>query len=61
MKEFPLWSVVGTIAGVLLGFAAAFGGLGAFLLVLVLGAAGLLVGRLVDTGGIDLSRLTARR
>ncbi|MBB2913864.1 putative membrane protein [Streptosporangium becharense] len=61
MRDFPLWSVVGTVAGLLLGFAGAFGGFVAFLLVLVLGALGLLVGRIVDTGGIDLSRLTARR
>ncbi|MEU8036109.1 hypothetical protein [Streptosporangium sp. NPDC049046] len=61
MSSFPVWSVVGMIVGVLLGFAAAFGGLGAFLLVLVLGAVGLLIGRFVETGEVDLSRLAARR
>ncbi|MEU8382300.1 hypothetical protein [Streptosporangium sp. NPDC048865] len=61
MSNFPVWSVVGTIVGVLLGFAAAFGGLGAFLLVLVLGAVGFLIGRFAETGEVDLSRLSARR
>ncbi|MDP9865514.1 MULTISPECIES: hypothetical protein [Streptosporangium] len=61
MNRFPMWSMVGMLVGVALGFAAAFGGLGAFLLVLVLGAVGLLVGRIVDSGEIDLSRLGMRR
>ncbi|WP_433244027.1 hypothetical protein ACQPYK_40935 [Streptosporangium sp. CA-135522] len=61
MNQFPVWSVVGVIVGVALGFAAAFGGLGAFLLVLVLGAVGFLIGRIVETGEIDLSRLGVRR
>ncbi|MEV7012736.1 hypothetical protein [Streptosporangium sp. NPDC051022] len=61
MNQFPVWSVVGLIFGLALGFAAAFGGLGAFLLVLVLGAAGLLIGRIVEGGEIDLSRLSTRR
>lgn len=39
--------------GLALGFAAAFGGFGAFAIVLVFAAAGLLVGRWLD-GGIDL-------
>ena len=61
MKSYPVWSVVGMFVGILLGFAAAFGGLGAFLLVLVLGAVGLLIGRIVESGEIDLSRLGVRR
>ncbi len=61
MNQFPIWSVVGLLVGVALGFAGAFGGLGAFLLVLVLGAVGLLIGRIVESGEIDFSRLAARR
>ncbi|MFC5138994.1 DUF2273 domain-containing protein [Actinomycetospora rhizophila] len=49
-------TVLGLAAGVALGFAGAFGGLGAFLLVLVLGAVGLLVGRWAD-GRLDLTEL----
>ncbi|GAA3005331.1 MULTISPECIES: hypothetical protein [Streptosporangium] len=61
MNGFPIWSVLGTVAGILLGFAGAFGGLSAFLLVLVLGAIGFMIGRLAESGQIDLSRLAARR
>lgn len=49
----------GLLAGLLLGFAAAFGGLGAFLVVLVLGTLGLLVGRVLD-GRLDLNALFGR-
>ncbi|MGH3949477.1 MAG: hypothetical protein ACRDSE_10165 [Pseudonocardiaceae bacterium] len=48
---------LGLLAGLALGFAAAFGGFGAFLLVLVLGVIGLLVGRWTE-GKLDLSQLT---
>ncbi|WP_055598662.1 hypothetical protein [Streptomyces aureus] len=41
-------SVVGLAAGMALGFAAYFGGFWAFLLVLVLGAVGLVAGLLMD-------------
>ncbi|MFD8529902.1 hypothetical protein ACFV0L_21050 [Streptosporangium canum] len=61
MNQFPVWSVAGMFVGIVLGFAAAFGGLGAFLLVLVLGAVGLLIGRIVESGEINLSRLGVRR
>ncbi|RBQ14260.1 hypothetical protein DP939_41315 [Spongiactinospora rosea] len=61
METFPLWPMIGLIVGLALGFAGAFGGLGAFLLVLVLGAVGLLVGHLLEGGQVDLSRLAARR
>ncbi|WP_370964624.1 hypothetical protein [Amycolatopsis sp. cg9] len=50
---------LGLLAGLALGFAAAFGGLGAFLVVLVLGALGLLAGRVLD-GKLDLSQLSGR-
>jgi hypothetical protein len=53
-------TVIGLAFGVALGFAAAFGGFVAFLIVLVLGAAGWAVGRWID-GQLDLSVLTARR
>jgi nitrate/nitrite transporter NarK len=49
----------GLLAGLILGFAGAFGGLGAFLIVLVLGAIGLLVGRALD-GQLDLNALFGR-
>ncbi|MGW4422095.1 hypothetical protein [Streptosporangium sp. NPDC004631] len=61
MNQLPIWTVIGLFVGIALGFAGAFGGLGAFLLVLVLGAIGLLVGHVVEGGEIDLSRLAARR
>ncbi|GII92650.1 hypothetical protein [Sinosporangium siamense] len=61
MNPFPIWSIVGLAAGIALGLAGAFGGLGAFLLVLVLGAIGFLVGRIAETGGVDLSGLSPRR
>jgi nitrate/nitrite transporter NarK len=50
---------LGLLTGLVLGIAAAFGGFGAFLVVLVLGALGLLVGRVLD-GKLDLSQLTGR-
>jgi nitrate/nitrite transporter NarK len=52
-------SVLGLVVGLVLGVTGAFGGFGAFLIVLVLGAVGLLVGRLLD-GELDLERLTGR-
>ncbi|MEU0535771.1 hypothetical protein [Amycolatopsis tolypomycina] len=50
---------LGLLTGLALGLAAAFGGVGAFLVVLVLGALGLLAGRVLD-GKLDLSQLTGR-
>jgi hypothetical protein len=52
-------TVVGLAFGTALGFAAAFGGVVALLIVLVLGAAGWAVGRWAD-GKLDLPGLTAR-
>ncbi|TQM37548.1 hypothetical protein [Pseudonocardia cypriaca] len=49
----------GLLAGLALGIAGAFGGLGAFLIVLVLGAIGLLVGRALD-GQLDINALLGR-
>lgn len=41
-------SIIGLIFGAALGFAGAFGGFTAFIIVLVVGAAGFLVGLLID-------------
>lgn len=49
-------TVVGLFVGLASGFAGAFGGFTAFVIVLVLGAAGLAVGRWLD-GRLDLSAL----
>lgn len=49
-------TVIGLFVGLALGFAGAFGGFGAFLIVLVLGAVGLGVGRWLG-GQPDLSAL----
>lgn len=48
-------TLLGTIAGIGLGFAAAFGGLVAFVVVLIFGVLGFAVGRYLD-GRLDLSR-----
>jgi hypothetical protein len=45
MGEGALWPAIGLAFGTALGFAGAFGGFGAFLLVLVLGLVGFLAGR----------------
>ncbi|MFG6202674.1 hypothetical protein [Nonomuraea sp. JJY05] len=50
---------IGMAVGMVLGLVGAFGGLVVF--VLVLGAVGLLVGRLAETGVLNLSRLPERR
>ena len=47
-------TVLGLLVGLVLGVSAAFGGFAAFLIVLVLGAIGLLVGRFLD-GQLDAS------
>ena len=52
--ERPTATVIGLITGLALGFAGAFGGWSAFVIVLVLAAAGLLVGRVID-GELDLT------
>lgn len=53
MDEARLWPVVGLVFGTALGFAGAFGGWGAFVLVFVLGLVGYLAGRAV-IGELDL-------
>ena len=54
---FTTNTVLGLAIGIALGFAGAFGGFGAFLLVLVLGAVGLAVGRWLD-GHLDLAEIS---
>jgi uncharacterized membrane protein YeaQ/YmgE (transglycosylase-associated protein family) len=53
-------TTVGLLAGLLLGVAAAAGGFWGFLITLVLGAVGLLVGRQLD-GELDLGQLLGPR
>lgn len=48
-------TALGLLYGLALGLAAALGGVEAFLLVLVFGAVGLFVGRVLD-GAVDLTR-----
>ncbi|GAA2557492.1 DUF2273 domain-containing protein [Pseudonocardia hydrocarbonoxydans] len=50
---------LGLIVGLVLGVAGAFGGFSAFVVVLLLGAIGLLVGRYLD-GQLDLSEFSER-
>lgn len=53
-------SVLGLLVGIALGFAAAFGGFGAFLAVAILAAIGFVVGKVVE-GDIDVSQYLAGR
>jgi nitrate/nitrite transporter NarK len=49
-------TVIGLLTGLILGLAGAIGGFSGFLLALVLGAVGLLVGRVLD-GELDLGQI----
>lgn len=49
----------GLLAGLILGTAAALGGVGAFFLALVLGAIGFVVGRVLD-GDLDINAVLGR-
>ena len=49
-------TVVGLLTGLILGLAAVIGGFNGFLLALVLGVVGLLVGRVLD-GELDLGQI----
>ncbi len=60
MDETRLWPVIGLAFGTAVGFAGAFGGFSAFLIVAVLGLVGLLVGRAM-TGDLDVSALLGGR
>jgi hypothetical protein len=60
MDETRVWPMIGLAFGTALGFAGAFGGAGALLLVLILGLVGFLAGRAV-TGELDLGQLVGAR
>jgi uncharacterized membrane protein YjjP (DUF1212 family) len=60
MNDMRWWPVVGLAFGTALGFAGAFGGWGAFVIVLVLGIVGFLVGRVL-IGELDLTELLGGR
>jgi hypothetical protein len=52
-------TALGLITGLILGLTAAFGGFSQFLIVVIFGALGLAVARLIE-GKLDLSALTGR-
>lgn len=52
-------TLAGLFAGLLLGVAAAFGGIPGFLVALVLGGIGFVVGRVLD-GELDLNQFVGR-
>ncbi|GGO15959.1 hypothetical protein GCM10010116_32140 [Microbispora rosea subsp. aerata] len=60
MEGYPLWALAGLLFGTVLGVVGAFGGLTAFVIVLVLGIVGFLVG-LVLEGGVHLPQMHPRR
>ena len=61
MNTIPWLPLIGMTVGIVLGLVGAFGGLGAFLLVLVLGVVGFLVGRIAERGEVNLASYTLRR
>jgi hypothetical protein len=60
MEEMRWWPLGGLAFGTALGFAGAFGGFNAFVLVLVLGVIGFLAGRAL-IGELDISGLRGSR
>ncbi len=60
MDEVRIMPILGLVFGIALGFAGAFGGVGAFVIVLVLGLVGYLAGRAL-AGELDLSGLFVTR
>ena len=60
MDEVRIMPILGLVFGIALGFAGAFGGAGAFVIVLVLGVIGYLAGRAL-AGALDLSSLFVTR
>ena len=60
MDEVRIMPILGLVFGIALGFAGAFGGAGAFVIVLVLGVVGYLAGRAL-AGELDLSSLFVTR
>lgn len=53
-------SVLGVVVGLALGFAAAFGGVGVFLIVAIFAAVGYVAGKVVE-GDIDVSGILGSR
>ena len=51
-----VWPLAGLAFGTALGFAGAFGGFGAFFIVLLFGGLGLIVGRVTE-GDLDLGQI----
>lgn len=60
MSEMRWWPAVGLGFGTALGFAGAFGGFAAFVIVLVLGIVEFLVGRVL-IGELDLTEILGSR
>ena len=60
MDEVRIMPILGLVFGIALGFAGAFGGWVAFVIVLVLGVVGYLAGRALS-GELDLSSLFVTR
>jgi hypothetical protein len=60
MDDVRLVPILGLVFGIALGFAGAFGGWSAFVIVLVLGLVGYITGRAL-TGELDLTRLFVAR
>ncbi|GII83636.1 hypothetical protein Ssi03_16260 [Sphaerisporangium siamense] len=60
MDETRWWPAIGLVFGTALGFAAIVGGWAAFVIVLVLGVAGYVVGRALS-GDLEVSGLRGRR
>lgn len=60
MDEVRILPILGLVFGIALGFAGAFGGIAAFVIVLVLGLVGHFAGRAL-AGELDLSSLFVTR
>jgi hypothetical protein len=60
MDEIRIMPVLGLVFGIALGFAGAFGGVAAFVIVLVLGLVGYFAGRAI-AGELDLTALFVSR
>jgi len=60
MDDVRIMPILGLVFGIALGFAGAFGGWSAFVIVLVLGLVGYFTGRAL-VGELDLSSLFATR
>ncbi|MGI5287385.1 hypothetical protein ACQEVF_29165 [Nonomuraea polychroma] len=61
MNNVQWTSMAGMAVGIVLGVVGAFGGFGAFLLVLGLGVVGFLAGRIAETGEVNVLGLSLRR